>query len=165
MQSLLKFVLFSGIAIIAVIAIVLILSPFIKPEVWISGGKIKVRKYFRTKVFRFGEIRKIAMTTIAMDSDMPGGRVVTLKLTMNNGEEYVLNGGSGSGAPRGAFSLKKYIKNEFSSFDDHSLLPSPADIKEILAKNEKIEFDEYTKSYLEQGNCEAFLRVIDAYKS
>lgn len=145
---------------LAIVTLIVLLRPYIKADVWswLDKDHLYIRQYFKLEKVPFGQIKKVEMVTVDDGEEhiQTNYFPISLKLTLASGREIRLNRNSQpSGLKLGSLS-KDLFKNY--NFD---LLPAAEILKKIKDENPETEFDQYSLQYLETGNCEAYIKLLN----
>ena len=146
-------VLILGIFVIMGAGLILILMMQDKnnPRITVRDGHIEVLGFLKNKIVTPTEIEAISMDLIGLDSGGfgPSQDIVTFRFHLINNKLLTLKQNLNP----------KPMTEEIKGIFKNRPVPTIAvyQIKDILKENSKIKLDEYTKSYLETGNCDKLL--------
>lgn len=121
------------------------------PRIIFKDDHIEVLGFLKSRVIQPSEIDKISMDLMEVDSgeELPVPDIVTFRFHLKNGKLLTLKEDFN---PKGVFEqIGNAIKNR--------VVPTLAvyQLKDLIKRNTGIQLDEYTKSYLETGNCDKLL--------
>lgn len=144
-----------GIVIALIVIAFILLLVKVTPEVSIDEKYIYIRKYVIPQKLRLDKIAKIRMMTHSAWSG-DGIFYITLKLILHDGQQLILNT-----PQKQEFGFRLNFKDLTKNYDDTSFLPSSDLLKKIAAHHPNIEFDQFTKSYIDTGKTDEYVTVIN----
>lgn len=122
----------------------------INPPITVRNNHLEIIGFLKNKIINASEIKNISMVfTQDEEEDFPLD-LISFEFELLNGKSFTLKENLNPQGFKEAITGKE--KPTLSVFQ----------LKELINKNPQIQIDQFTKSYLESGNCELFLKSRQA---